>query len=327
MRRREFIAAIAGAAVGSRIAIAQTTSKIYRVGIVNPGDPLSDTSYFGSAIFRGFARQGYAVGRNLLLDQRGAQGHKDRLPSLVDELVADQVDVFLVVGYDPVLAVKQQAPTIPAVITQCGDPVALGFVETLAHPGGNITGISDVSVELSPKRLELLKEMAPRLRRVAMLWNADNLGMTMRYRAAAEAAKKLGISVQPLGVREPEDFKEAFAAMTQDLPDAILMVADRLTTLNRRRVYDFAAEHSLPAIYEYDQFPRDGGLMSYGPDIEDTFERATWLIDRILKGAKPAELPFEQPTKFQLVINLKTAKTLGLTVPPLLLAQADEVIE
>jgi putative ABC transport system substrate-binding protein len=327
MKRREFIAGLGGVAIGSRIAIAQTSSKIYRVGVINPGDLLSDTSYFGSAIIRGFARQGYVVGRNLLLDQRGAEGHKDRVLGLVDELVADKVDAFLVVGYDPVLAIKQRAATVPAVITQSGDPVALGVVESLAHPGGYITGISDVSVELSPKRLELLKEMAPRMSRVAMLWNADNLGMTLRYQAAAEAAKVLGVSVQPLGVREPDDFQEAFAAMSSDMPDAILMVADRLTTLNRRRVYDFAAAHRLPAIYEYDLFPRDGGLMSYGPNMVDTYERAAWLVDRILKGAKPAELPFEQPTKFELVINLKTAKELGLPVPPALLAIADEVIE
>ena len=157
MRRREFIAALGGVAIGSRIAIAQTSSKIYRVGVINPGDLFSDTSYFGSAIIRGFAKQGYVVGRNLLLDQRGAEGHKDRVLGLVDELVADKVDVFLIVGYDPVLAVKQRAATVPAVITQSGDPVALGVVESLAHPGGYITGISDVSVELSPKRLELLK--------------------------------------------------------------------------------------------------------------------------------------------------------------------------
>jgi putative ABC transport system substrate-binding protein len=325
MKRRAFIAGLVGTAVGSRVTIAQ--SRIYRVGVINPGDPFPDTSYFGSAIIHGFAKEGYGIGRNLLLDQRGAQGHKDRLPDLVDELVAAKVNVFLIVGYDPVLAIKQRAATVPAVITQAGDPVALGLVESLAHPGGNITGISDVSVELSPKRLELLKEMAPQLNRVAMLWNADNLGMTLRYRAAAEAAKVLGVSVQPLGVREPEDFQEAFAAMTRDMPDAILMVADRLTTLNRRRVYEFAAAHRLPAIYEYDLFPRDGGLMSYGPNMADTYERAAWLIDSILKGAKPAELPFEQPTKFELVINLKTARELGIPVPPTLLARADEVIE
>ena len=208
MRRREFIVAMGWAAVGSSCsALAQTSSRIYRIGLINPGDLLSDTSYFGSAIVRGLAKQGYVVGRNLLLDQRGAQGRKERVLGLVDELVADKVDVFLILGYDPVLAIKQRAPNVPAVITQAGDPVALGFVESLAHPGGNITGISDVSVELSPKRLEFLKEMAPRLSRVAMLWNADNLGMTLRYRAAAEAAKVLGVSVQPLGVREPEDFQ------------------------------------------------------------------------------------------------------------------------
>jgi len=328
MKRREFIVAVyAAAAAWPLVAIGQPSPKVYRIGVLNPGEPLSDTSYFGAAIIRGFAKQGYVLNHNLLLERRGAQGHMDRLPHLVDELLASKVDAILTLGYLPSLAIKQKTTTLPVVVTQSGDPVALGLVDGLARPGGNLTGISDVSTELAPKRLEFLKELAPRLTRVAMLWNADDLGMTLRYRAAATAAQELGVSVQALGVREPEDFDEAFAAMTRDRPDAILMVSDRLTILNRRRVYEFAAAHRLPAIYEYDLFARDGGLMSYGPNTVETYERAAGLIDRILKGTKPAELPFEQPTKLELVINLKTAKAIGLTVPPTLLARADEVIE
>jgi putative ABC transport system substrate-binding protein len=207
------------------------------------------------------------------------------------------------------------------------DPVGTGLVESLARPGSNLTGISDVSAEVTPKRMALLKEVAPQLRRVAMLWNANDLGMTLRYRASEAGAQALGISVQPFGVREPNDFDQAFEAMTRDMPDAILMVTDSLTILNRKRVFEFAAAHRLPAIYEFDFLVRDGGLMSYGPDQDETFDRVAALIEHILNGAKPAELPFEQPTRFRFVLNLKTARTLGLEIPPTLLARADEVIE
>ena len=198
----------------------------------------------------------------------------------------------------------------------------------MARPGGNLTGISDVSAELASRRLELLKQFVPSLRRVAMLWNADDLGMTLRYRASEAGAQALGVNVQPLGVREPADFDRAFEAMNRDMPDAILMVSDSLTTtLNRKLVFEFAAAHRLPAIYEFDFLVRDGGLMSYGPDVDESFDRVGVLVDRILKGAKPAELPFEQPTLFRFALNLKTAKSIGFEIPASLLARADEVIE
>jgi putative ABC transport system substrate-binding protein len=328
MKRREFITLLGGMlAAWPSTAIPQSASRVYRIGVLNPGDSLTDTGYFGAAIIRGFAKLGYSSGGNLLFERRAAQGNMDRLPRLVDELLTSKVDVILTLGYRPSLAVKQRTTSVPTVVTQTGDPVALGLVESLSRPGGNLTGISDVSVELSPKRLEFLKEVEPRLRRVAMLWSVDDLGMTLRYRAAEAAAEVLGLSVQPLGVRQPDDFDRAFAAMTADMPHAIFMVSDRLTILNRRRVFEFAAAHRLPAIYEYDLFPRDGGLMSYGPNMVETYERAASLVDRIFKGTKPQELPFEQPTKFELVINTTTAKKLGLDLPPTLLARADEVIE
>jgi putative tryptophan/tyrosine transport system substrate-binding protein len=327
MKRREVITLLGGAIIAWRgTASAQTSSRIYRIGLLTAGEPLSDTSFLGAAIVRGFARHGYTVGRNLAFDRRAAQAHIDRLPHLVDELVTNKVDAILTVSYPAALAAKQGTSTVPVVVTGF-DPVATGLVDGLSRPGGNITGISDVAIELTAKRLELLKEVTTGLHRVAMLWNATDLGMTLRYRSSATAAEALGITVQPLGVREPEDFEEAFAAMTREPPDAILMVWDILTVLNRRRVYDFAAAQRLPAVYETDFFARDGGLMSYGPDQEEVYERATGLIDRILKGTRPAELPLEQPTRFRFVINLKTAKALGLTVPPSLLARADEVIE
>jgi putative ABC transport system substrate-binding protein len=175
--------------------------------------------------------------------------------------------------------------------------------------------------------MELLKQIAPELRRVAILWNAADLAMTLRYRATEAGAQAVGVTVQPLGVREPDDFDHAFAAMKREMPDAILMVADRLTGLNRKRVFEFAAAYRLPAMYEFDTYVRDGGLMSYGPDLNESLARVAALVDRVFKGAKPAELPFEQPTLFRFVLNLKTAKSLGLTVPLTLQASADEVIE
>ena len=208
-----------------------------------------------------------------------------------------------------------------------GDPVATGLIDSLARPGGTLTGISDDATTLSIKRLSLLKELRPAVTKVAMLWNRDDLGMSLRYKASADAAQSMGISVQALGVREPNDFEGVFEAMKREPPDAILMVSDSLTLLNRKRVIDYAAAERLPAIYETDGVVRDGGLMSYAADDRESFERGGALIDRIFKGAKPGELPFERPTRYLFVINLKTATALGLTVPPTLLARADEVIE
>jgi putative ABC transport system substrate-binding protein len=253
-------------------------------------------------------------------------GDATKLPSLLGELKARDVDAIVVVGYPAALAAKSTGiPTVGA--NGLGDPVETRLIDSLAHPGGNITGISDVATTLTTKRLSLLKEMSPKLQKVAMLWNKDDLGMTLRYEASAKVAQAIGITVQALGVREPDDFNEAFAVMNGDLPDAILMVADSLTVLNRKRVFEFAATKKLPAIYEYDFLVRDGGLMSYGPDLTESFERAAALVDRIFKGARPADLPFEQPTRYPFVLNLKTAKSIGLEIPPTLLALADEVIE
>jgi putative ABC transport system substrate-binding protein len=327
MRRRRFLALLSGTAIGiSLAAFAQTPSKIQRVGVLSSGPPLADNNPFGAALVRGLARHGYELGKNLVIERRGAEGHVERLPQLVADLAASKVDVIVAAGYPPALAAKQRT-TLPVVAIFAGDPIGTGLVDSLARPGGHLTGISDVSAEVTPKRLQLLKQIAPNLRRVAVLWNADDLGMTLRYRASEAGAQALGVNVQPLGVRESHDFDQAFGAMKRDMPDAILMVADPLTTLNRKRVFEFAAEHRLPAIYELSLFVRDGGLMSYGPDLDESFGRVAALVHRILKGATPAELPFEQPTRFPFVLNLQTAKSLGLDIQPSLLVQADEVIE
>jgi len=327
MDRRRIIQLIGGFGVAVPLsALAQTSSKVYRVGLLSPGLPITEDSPFGKALIPGLAEHGYELGKNLQFERRGAEGHIDRLPQLIAELAASKVDVIATTGYPTALAAKQ-GTTLPIVAVNAGDPVATGLVPSLAHPGGNLTGISDVSSEVTPKRLEFLKQIAPNLRRVAVLWNADDLGMTLRYRASEAGAQALGITIQPLGVREPDDFGQAFAAMDRDMPDAILMVTDSLTLLNRKRVFEFAAAHRLPAIYEFGFLVRDGGLMSYGPDDNESYGRWAALVARVLGGAKPGDLPFEQPTKFVLFINLKTAKDLGLTVPPLLLAEADEVVE
>jgi putative ABC transport system substrate-binding protein len=325
MKRRNFIVILGGAAVAQPACLlAQTSTTVYRVGLLNSGG--LGAGPFEGALMRGLAQHGYVPNQNLVLERRGAEGHADRLPRLVAELAASKVGVIIALGYLPAVTAKNDT-TLPVVVFSAGDPVATGLADSLARPGGHVTGISDVSAEVTPKRLELLKEFAPGLRRVAMLWNADDLAMTLRYKAAQAGAQALGISVQPLGVREPADFDHAFAAMNRDMPDAILMVSDPLTNLNRKGVFEFAAAHRLPGIYEYDFIVRDGGLMSYGLDLDESFDRVGALVDRVLKGANPADLPFEQPTRFRFALNLKAAKVIGFEPPASLLARADEVIE
>ena len=325
MKRRGFMTLLGGTTVAWPLRVlAETPAKVYRVGLLNPGG--LDAGPFEGALIRGLARHGYAPDRNLALERRGAGGHPDRLPQLVAELVTSKVEVIIALGYLPVLAAKE-GTTLPVVAFSAGDPVATGLAASLARPGGHLTGISDVSAEVTPKRLELLKQFAPKLRRVAMLWNADDLAMTLRYKAAEEGARVLGLTVQPLGVREPADFDQAFEAMIREMPDAILMVSDPLTNLNRKRVFEFAEAHRLPGIYEYDFIVRDGGLMSYGLDLDESFDRVGALVDRILNGTPPAELPFEQPTRFRFALNLKAAKSIGFEVPRSVLDRADEVIE
>jgi putative ABC transport system substrate-binding protein len=325
MIRRELLALLGGAAL-LRPRLAQASGRVYHVGTLNPSVPMTEGSPSGKILVKTLAERGYVLGQNLTFDARGAMGDVAKLPALLQELKARGVDAIVVVGYPAALAAKStNIPTVGA--NGLGDPVETRLIDSLAHPGGNITGISDVAATLTTKRLSLLKELSPKLQKIAMLWNKDDVGMSLRYEASAKVAKAIGITVQGLGVREPDDFNEAFSVMNADPPDAILMVADALTVLNRKRVFEFAAARRLPAIYEYDFLVRDGGLMSYGPDLTESFERAAALVDRIFKGAKPGDLPFEQPTRYLFVINLKTAKSIGLEVPPTLLALADEVIE
>ena len=327
LSRRTVIAAAALASWRAP-AIAQSSAqsgKVAQVGLVTVGAP--GTSVLSPALVSAFAKRGYAEGKNIAFEKRAAQGKPDRLPGFIDELVAKRVDVIITSSYPAALTAKERAGTIPVIVTFSGDPVATGLVASLAHPGGSITGVSEIAAELSAKRLAVLKEAVPSTKAVAVLWNADDLGMTLRYQAAEAEAKRVGMLIVPLGVHAPDDFDTAFSEMTKTPPDAILMVTDVLTLLNRKRVIDFAAEHRLPAIYEYASLVHDGGLMSYGPDQAGILDRAAGLADRILKGAKPADLPLELPSRFELAINLKTAKTLGLTIPEAIVVRADDVIE
>lgn len=323
---RFFVSIALGIAFLSAGAAAQTAGKVYRIGFLaatnSPG-----TIAMRDGVSQNLAQRGYVPDRTLMIEMRTADGKATRLPGLAKELVDSGVDVIMTTGYPAARAAKDATSTVPIVAIYAGDPVETNLAASLSRPGGNLTGISDMASELSVKRLDLLKEAVPGLKRVAMLWNADDLGMTTRYRAATAAAATLGIAVQPLGVREPDDFDTAFAAMDREKPDGILMVTDSLTILNRKRVFDFAATHRIPAIYEFDFLAHDGGLMSYGPDGKEVIARFADLIDRILKGAKPADLPFEQPTRFRFVINKKTADALGLVLPAAVLERADEVIE
>jgi putative tryptophan/tyrosine transport system substrate-binding protein len=326
MRRRDVVKLLAAAAIATPYRAAALTAKTYRLAMLTSGPafPLENPNV--KTLVAALAEHGYKLGQNFEFRSLGADAQPARLPQLARDIAATKFDAVVVAGWPPANAMKGAGvPTVVAI--GAGDPVATDLVASLAHPGGNITGISDNATTLSTKRLELLKAAVPSTRKVAMLWNKDDLGMTLRYQSCADAAKSLGVAVLPLGVSEPNDFGDAFTAMDREHPDSILMVADTLTILNRGRVYDYANANRLPAFYEYDFFVRDGGLMSYGADFKESFERAASLVDRIFKGAKPADLPFEEPTHYLFVINLKAAKAIGLEIPANVVALADEVIE
>ena len=322
MRRREFIAGCCASVAWPLAGRAQQQARTYRVGLL-ASRPIGDSEERRIAIREVLAAQGFVEGRNLLFEPRWG----DSLYENVEALKTARVDVIITFGYPASLAGKTLAKDMPIVCTGAGDPVATGLAQSLARPGGNLTGVTELANELSAKRLEILKEAVPNLKKVAMLFNAADLGMTLRSRAAEAAAKVLNVSVQSFGVREPSDFGNAFAEMTRSPPDGILMVSDTLTVLNRKLVMEFAANNRLPAIYEFGFLVRDGGLMSYGPNLRETGQRVGDLVARILRGARPADLPLEQPIHFEFIVNLKTAKSIGLIFPPALLSRADEAIE
>jgi len=327
MNRRAFLTTIGSGLLAAPLAgEAQQGARTWRVGFLSGGGRPPDGAP-PLPLRQALQELGYVEQQNVIYLSRWANAKQDRLPGLAAELVGLKVDVIVTVGGPASTAAKQVSPPTPVVMALVGDADGLGLIDSLARPGGNVTGVTDQSVELSAKRLEIITEAVPRAARIAVLWNADDRGMMLRYREVEKAAHTLHVTVQPLGVREPDDFDMAFSAMTANRPDALIMVTDALTLLNRQRVIDFALVHRIPAMYEASLLVKDGGLMSYGANQDDNFRRAARYVDRIFKGASPSTLPVERPGRYYLTINLKTAKALGLTIPALLLQRADEVIE
>jgi putative tryptophan/tyrosine transport system substrate-binding protein len=327
MDRRTFIGGIAsGVLTGPLDAFAQQQGKVWRIGFLTNAARPPDGA-LPAAFRQALGELGYVDGKNVTYVGRWGETKFERLPGLAAELVGLNVDLLLTTGAPAADAAKGATSTIPIVVVVPGDADATGLVASLARPGGNITGISDPATELTAKRLGLLKEAVPSATRVAVMWNSNDRAMTLRYGEVEKAARVLHVTVEPLGVRGPDDIDGALSTMTRERPDALFVVSDALTNTNRKRILDFVATHHIPAMYEFSLYVQDGGLMSYGPNMDDLFRRAALYVDRIFKGAKPGELPVELPTKFELVIDLKTAKALGLTLPQPLLLRADEVIQ
>jgi putative ABC transport system substrate-binding protein len=328
MERRTFMAVVSGGLLAAPLAAtAQQTGKVYRIGYLSGGS--STLTHLIDAFRQGLRELGWVEGQNIVIDYRFAEGRYDRLPDLAAELVRLKVDVIVASPSPPAAAAKNATGTIPIVMIGAGaDPVGQGLITSLARPGGNVTGLSySVGQEIFGKQLALLKEAVPNVRRVAVLWNPAVPGLAPAIKDVKVAARSLGVQIQVLEARGPDDFDSAFAAMAKERPGALLVLVDSMFSFHGTRLARLAAKNRLPAAYTNRLPVEVGGLMSYGPSFSDLWRRAAGYVDKILKGAKPADLPVEQPTKFELVINLKTAKALGLTIPPALLARADEIIQ
>jgi putative tryptophan/tyrosine transport system substrate-binding protein len=299
---------------------AQPPGKVPRIGL------LEDSLYW-EAFRQGLRDLGYIEGQNIRLEARLPAGQPERLPALAAELVQLPVDIIVASGSPGTQAAQQATSTIPIVMASVGDPVGSGFVASLAQPGGNITGLSVLGAGLSTKRLELLHEIVPTLSRLAVLWNPANPNQRAHVDALQVGVRALGVALQSVEVRTPDEFDSAFTALTRERPDALYLTADSMHQRYIERIIAFAATSGLPAMYQVPGNVRAGGLMAYGASVPALFRRAAYYVDKVLKGAKPGDLPVEQPTKFELIINLKAAKALGLTIPPSLLLQADEVIK
>ena len=314
-----FVAVSGGAARAQQ----PQSTKVYRIGFLRQGQPAKD---WVEAFQQGLRERGYVDGQNVVVEYRFTDGSVDQLARLAEELVRLKVDVIVTSAAPAALAAKKVTTSVPIVAVSVVDPVELGLVRSLGRPGGNITGLTDSGPDVAAKRLELLRELVPKLRRVAMLWHAENPGNLLQLKRAEVAARTLGLEVESVPVKGPSDFESAFK--TVRAADGLLVAAAPLFTgVHRARIVELAAASQLPAIYGYRQNVEVGGLMSYGADYPDLLRRVGTYVDKILKGAKPADLPVEQPTKFELVINLRTAKALGLTIPRALLLRADQVIE
>ena len=326
MRRREFIALVSGA-IACPVVVRAQHSKVPRIGYLGVTSP-SDRPRLLDAFRQRLRELGWVEGQNIVIDYRFAEGRLDQLPHLAADMVRLKVDVIVSLGTQGVTAAKNATETIPIVMIAVRDPVGIGLISSLARPGGNVTGVSGYAgLESVAKQLELLKEMVPEASSVAILTNPANAYHQLAIKEVNVAAKALGVQLQLLEARDASDFDRAFAAMAKERVGALLVLSDGIFSSHRTRLADLAARSRLPAAYAVREIVEAGGFMSYGPSFLDLHRRAATFVDKILKGAKPADLPVEQPTKFELVINLKAAKALGLEVPPLLIAQADELIE
>ncbi len=327
MDRRTFVSTAAGALLVKAFpANAQPAKKVPRIGILHSGDPAT-SSPFVAAYTLGLREHGYVEGQNIVVERRFSDNKAERLSDLAAELVRLKVDVIMTSGDVAIAAVKQQTQTIPIVMSSSTDPVGTGFVASLAHPGGNITGLTNLSPELMAKRLELLKEVVPGLSRVAIIWNPDARGAVFDYKETQGAARALGLQLQSTEVSRAGDFERAFSVLTTGRAEALVVAPSIFMFVNRVQIASLALKTRLPSMYWARENADAGGLIAYGPNLLDLYRRAAAYVDKILKGAKPGDLPVEQPTKFELVINLKTAKALALTLPPSLLRRADEVLQ
>ncbi len=305
---------------------AQQRAHLPRVGYLGTSSASLEPELV-KAFREGLRDLGYVEGQNILIEYRWAEGNYQRFPDLVADLVNLKVDLILTAGTPGALAAKRATQTIPIVMAVTGDAVGTGLVSSLARPGGNLTGLTTMVPDLEGKRLEILREVVPKLTTLVVLLNTANPLTAIQWEQTKISAKTLGIQLQPVELRRPEEFNDAFAKVARQRPDGITMVADRFLLAHRMQIVDFVAKTRLPAIYPYRDFVVAGGLMSYSPSYEDLFRRSATYVDKILKGAKPSDLPIEQPTKFELLVNMKTAKTLGVPIPPSLLLRADHVVE
>jgi putative tryptophan/tyrosine transport system substrate-binding protein len=325
--RRAFVAGTVALLAAPLAAEAQHAAKIVRIGLLSYAASDSASAARWKAFGNRLRELGYVEGQNVIFESRWGDGQVGRLRGLAAELIDAKVDILVTATSEAALAAKQATSSIPIVTATGADPVELGLVASLARPGGNVTGVFSMSNELAGKRLELLKQLIPRVSRVAFLRDSDNRASALNLREAESAARTLGLTVQGVGVRGPKEFDAAFVAMKRARVDAVIVGENTPFFADRRRIADLAVMHRLPTVAQAKEYAEAGGLVSYGPDYPDQFRQAAVYVDKILRGAKPSDLPVEQPTKFELVINLKTAKALGLTIPPSVLLRADEVIQ
>ena len=327
MNRRAFLGSLTGGLLAAPLAAgAQQATKVYRVGVLSVGTRPTSTTPF-SSFHEGLHELGWVEGKNLIVESRYADFKQERLPNLAGELVQLEMDVIVTVGTPAAGAAKKATSTIPIVLSFAGDPVRAGLVASLARPGGNMTGLSMVASELYLKRLQILKEAVPPLKRVAVPYNPANASFRSATEGTLGAIHSLGLETDQIEVRSLDDLEVAFRTAKLAGADAVVLISDQVFFAARARMAGLALQHRLPSIAEGKEFVEAGALMSYAPNLSALAGRAAVFVDKILKGAKPGDLPMEQPTKFELVINLKTAKALGLTIPPSLLQRADQVIE